>query len=435
MFKKKIMGALFAAFYGMDALAADHPLGSYGGAEGQEVFRQVSAECVNSLTEKIRNGGTFEEITQQAFASRGFIARKTKTNAAAQFGVSRLVNPNQSDATPLQKYPKMKAAVQKLFNDHQLMDWIEHDATTRTRVIVGNQEEMLERYVRADMEANKKKEDMSMLYVFLWKTELDNGKLNPYYLKALPLSKNENGSVSIPKDAILVSSILDKSCYVAFLEVQTRDAGGVWHPTRSFMSPLLTEDINKAVPFNGYQPVLIHPAFGLEEGTGSFKFHLKRCEELFNLARLHVEKNQSIDDIDFAIGQFAYCWSLTMPAKRGSAACGEWIVKALYLAYGIVLDDSTNKFSIDQHAQISLTVEEFMKSYKPLIKKHREKAQMKIFVMVQTLMNIYLRAGKNIEICLTEDQIFEGVSKEEKKSIMKAAGNFITEQFDSIDKL
>ncbi len=107
---------------------------------------------------------------------------------------------------------------------------------------------------------------------------------------------------------------------------------------------------------------MLHPAVGTQEKPGSFGQHQSYCEQLLTQACDTTSRNIQ------TIAQWYYWACKTMAWKRGSAAINGWILTALFQADGHSLNLPSKAFRLlDEHAQTSLTFEDFMSGFMPII--------------------------------------------------------------------
>ena len=103
--------------------------------------------------------------------------------------------------------------------------------------------------------------------------------------------------------------------------------------------------------------------FFLPPAIRGIQFHWALVALAFEQARHAVGDEQVIRR---AIGTFHYRLATAMPVLSGTAALGEWISEALYLKFQIPSPKRTLFSHIDQLAQGSLTLEEFLDHYMQL---------------------------------------------------------------------
>ena len=325
----------------------------YGGARGTSLFDAMKPQLVKALAQKVREVGTcapdnswVKDFVGSTFSGRHRMAVASKSDDASEFGRLRALRHEEYLVTPLHenRYTPLKREIlSQLFAHLDTQGtWLETD-NLRTRLrVLAPQDWPLE--VNGDTPLDftdfNEKFDVEYLQEVISRgafgSEIDD-MVPSYALALIVQARLAQPRVSIPIPAVLKSKksdyikgeTLTPGCRLLRFEVEhlvSLRGEDTWVPGHGFMSILpegaeSNEETLKKLPL-----LLIHThAYFLPSLEPSYVESLKTAASTDPTDKTSLIHN---------VGRFVRFWCLNTPMKRGSAACADFMMEALFAGKG-----------------------------------------------------------------------------------------------------
>lgn len=356
----------------------------YGGTSGTTLFETLKPQVVKALAGKVRQVGTtvpdnawVKDFVESTFSGRYHIAVASKSDDADEFRRLRALRHEEYLVTPLHETryaPLKKEILAQLFArlDSQ-GTWVETD-NLRTRLrVLAPQDWPLEvnRDTPLDCTNFNEKFDVEYFQELISRGAFGSAiddEVPSYALALIVQARRAQPSVSIPIPAVLKTKesdyikgeTLSPGCRLLRFEVEHRVSlrgEDTWMPGHGFMS-ILPEGAEPNEETLRKLPVLLIHTHA----------YFLPCLEPRYVEALKIAASTDPSDQEsliHTIGRFARLWCLNTPMKRGSAACADFMMEALFAGKGFdVRFAEASKMNLDNLCYAALSLEDFDARFK-----------------------------------------------------------------------